>query len=53
MNDAVIFVSAVRTAVTGAHSTLKGTRPDELGAVVITEKRFGAPPASTRRTPAM
>jgi acetyl-CoA acyltransferase len=44
MHDAVI-VSAVRTAVGKAPSgTLRGTRPDELGAVVIAEalKRAGA-----------
>ncbi|MBI3494068.1 MAG: acetyl-CoA C-acyltransferase [Acidobacteria bacterium] len=43
MNDAVI-VSAVRTAVGKApNGTLRGTRPDELGAVVIGEALRRAP----------
>jgi len=43
MNDAVI-VSAVRTAVGKApHGTLRGTRPDELGAVAIAEALRRAP----------
>jgi acetyl-CoA acyltransferase len=43
MNDAVI-VSAVRTAVGKAPTgTLRGTRPDELGAVVIQEALRRAP----------
>jgi len=43
MNDAVI-VSAVRTAIGKApNGTLRGTRPDELGAVVIAEALRRAP----------
>jgi acetyl-CoA acyltransferase len=43
MNDAVI-VSAVRTATGKApNGTLRGTRPDELGAVVIAEALRRAP----------
>jgi acetyl-CoA acyltransferase len=43
MNDAVI-VSAVRTAVGKApNGTLRGTRPDDLGAVVIAEALRRAP----------
>src|SRR3954462_6630897 len=43
MNEAVI-VSAVRTAVGKApNGTLRGTRPDELGAVVIGEALRRAP----------
>jgi acetyl-CoA acyltransferase len=46
MRDAVI-VSAVRTAVGKAPSgTLRGTRPDELGAVVIAEALRRAPGVS-------
>src|SRR5580658_6523771 len=43
MNDAVI-VSAVRTPVGKApHGTLRGTRPDELAAIVIGEALRRAP----------